>query len=250
MVWTATLATLALLLSGAAVAQTVAAQEAPALWRDLHVGDSVAAVKAKLEATPGVKKVRVRTGNRDGAERLAISYTLGGVDIFGAAFKLIPVFEGDKLTQMGLGTEPLCLDEGIARLEKMDSLLREKYPTDVVGPDSSLRSDALSASRRATQEAPTSIITVRKNDQTAVALMPRFFATDPPPTSYMTGRFARAASDFLWQQYESKRSECNGTGLRRVQLALIYVSNTQLDRISSEAMKQAQGEAAKASSNM
>lgn len=244
------LVTLALFTAASAWAQPTATQDVTPLWRDLNLGDGIEVVRSKLEATSGVKKVRVRSGKRDSAERLAISYVSGGIDIFGAPFKIIPVFEGDGLAQVGLATEPLCLEDGISRIEKMDALLKDKYPIEVVAPDRSLRSDAASAARRATQDVPTSIVVVRKNAHTAALLMPRFLTTEAPPSSYMSGKFARAASNFLWQQYESTKNDCNGTGLHKVQLILNYVSNSHLDAVAREGLRQSQGDAAKAASNM
>lgn len=187
------------------------------LWRDLAEGDSADVVASKMVAMPEVKSAQAKGGS------VKITYKDGGIPIFGNTFRAVPQFDdGGSLRSVLIGTDKACITDMERLYRDYAGVLAEKYPTSLspVLSDADLRR----AARSSTEQQPSTSFTAFTNGQTVAVFAQIFSRVEAPPTTYVSGKFARAASSFLRQQYEQRAAECNGTGLLRVQWAITYMS--------------------------
>lgn len=212
-----------LVFSGTAYAD--ANQPAP-LWRTLAYGDTIADASAKLAAMPEVKRVSPR---KDG---LKVSLNGDGVAILGEQFQVSTEFADGKLVQVNMLAADTCANKIEARYARLLEALKEKYVLSTQGASS--ESDMRLAKLRATEQNPVTLPTVLGTDTNAVMVIQRFTRSSPPEAGYVSGKLARALSNYAWQMYESQRNECDGTGDVRVALMLAFMTRADLERRASE----------------
>lgn len=189
------------------------------LWRDLMIGDSPEVVAQKLQPVAGIKRVEVKNDRRDPLKfRLNIAYDGEGLDIFGELFSVTPYFVERQLRSVTLNGGQRCANDAFERYSAILSLLSEKYARPVHGQPALTRADFADAMGKAGW-----VTTVLANGSTVVEFTSMFSHFDPPPPSYATGNLAALGRQLMWNEYLSRRAECDGTGAYRSSFAINYL---------------------------
>lgn len=200
--------------------------EAPLLWKDLAKGDTPAAVVGKLVALPEIKSAKVKVGSKP---NVSIKYRGAGIDVLGHSFLLALTFEGSALDQVALGTEKVCTTDSAAMYRDMMRALSAKYP-EFLGPKAEPSQSELSnAFLNGTDENPETVARFLTDGKVVVAYLQRFTAETPLPPMYSTSSAMNALARLLYNQYESRAKECDGTGAHRVQHMLSYMTKEQFE---------------------
>lgn len=179
-----------------------------------------------------------------------INYQEGGVQIFGIPFKIIPTFENRTLRQVGLASEALCTNDGFGRAASIITILRQKYPRLADGSPEIGERDYMAAKFRAEAVKPAHLAMGLSNGEAVAVFVQRFTRIDPPPNGYESGALARAARDFLWQQYDSAARDCNGTGRYRVNFVVTYLPAEDYKSLVDGAAKKLNDDASDAASKL
>ncbi len=204
------------------------APEVIPLWRDLNFGDAPSVVAAKLSAHPNVRSAKVKETKRSG-QSVAVTYRGGGIEILGQTFQIVPVFELGSLKRVGLGTQPGCANRAFDEYNAMLRTLRDKYPTVMLDQAGPSRSEIGQAVASGTDSSPASVERFLSNGQVVVLYQLRLTAAAPPPSGYSTNAKVNALARLLWNQYEARARECEGTGKHRMQHLLIYMTSKDYD---------------------
>ena len=200
------------------------------LWRTLKQGMTVDEAAQALRAMPEIKSVDLPRAKAGEPTKLKIKYQANGVDLFGVPFKLALEFESGALKNVILGAMDQCLVEGGAVIEKTMGVLHEKYPTHLHGPkgyDEALASrailDALSTKQKQT------VTSAMTNGSTAVVFIQAYKYTAHPDYVYGAGNLGRLGNELMRSAYKSQQEACGGTGLKRVDVGIMYMAQEALD---------------------
>ena len=124
-----------------------------------------------------------------------------------------------------------------------------KYPEKIVGPRS--RSDMIRAKLTATASRSVDVATVLGNEATAAFIVHRFTTVDPPPPlPFGANDSMRAASRFLWSQYDQRAAECDGDGVHRVSVYITYLTREDLSFQLSTTQKEMDEEISEAADKL
>lgn len=232
-----------------AVAQELAQAPAPspaqtALWQGLARGMSPEQVAAIVRGMAGIKDVKVRqTKGKSEPNALAIRYVKTGIDIAGLPFELAPTFRDGRLDQVMLAARGQCEAKAFEVFDTLSGALKTKYPEPLDAPQQIARSDLYNAEQRAlTSGKPVGLATAFASKDMAVMLTFMISVEQPPAVPLGRDRLSSAIYGFLRNQYNQKRAECEGTGDRRMDVVLSYLSRSDFDA----RVTQAKDEAAKA----
>jgi hypothetical protein len=210
---------------------SVAAQDpAPPLWQSLAEGDTPAQVATKLAGVEGIRSAKVSKG------KVKIRHAGRGILIHGQPFKVAPVFQGGRLSQVLLATGDMCVGDAAALSGKVKDTLALKYPFDFATEtefDGRAISDAVVS---AAPDQPGAVHHVRTGEDVAVMLRVSVSMREAPPVlaAPVSGAIT-AVSDLLWADYESHVRACPRYGDRRARVELVYMSLQQLERVTRAA---------------
>ena len=201
-------------------------REPVVLWRDLNWGDAPEAVASKLALHPSIRSAKPKAG----PQAISIRYRGDGIDILGHPYRLLPEFEQGRLRRVSLGTQPLCANRAVEDYEAMIKALTAKYATILNGGSGApSRAEIGRAFAIGTDENPVGVSRYLTDGKIVVMYQQRFIAEAPPPSGYTSNQTANALGRLLWNQYESRVRECDGTGNHKVQHMLIYMAKPDLD---------------------
>lgn len=221
------------------------------LWRDLAVGDSPEVVATKLSSVEGIKKTKVKAAKPGKDAKVDVNYVESGIAILGDRYQVVPIFSGSSLKQVALQTGETCVGGIFDRYEKLRSVLIEKYPDEITYTGGALsESDLIATQLDATASQPTSIGAFFGNDTVVAMVQVQFTRTDPPSTTYVSGELAQSLNNLAWSLYRTRADACNGTGARRANIRLIYLSKDNFEKMSKEIMEKDNAQREDASSKL
>lgn len=219
------------------------AQEAQVpLWKSLNYGDTPEAVASKLEAMPEIRQAKVKRGGE-----VSIRYrSLGGFPILGEVFHVLPMFEGGRLTKVGMVTQPTCFTDVEERYRRFYRVLHEKYPQNFPGRHALSQTDFLDAVGKVNEANPRQLDTILFDDQTAVLFAQKLTRKDAPPAAYTANRSMNAAANALWGLHQQYLSECPRYRSVRIDFRLIYLPTRDLQKQAESVGQTMQEEAQEA----
>jgi len=228
-----------------ALAAAAPEPEATILWRDLSSGDTPEQVAVKLGAYAEVKRAKVRR-KRDGETSIDITYRGGGIPILGMTFLLVPTFGPAGLDRVGLATAPSCANDADKQSADITRILTEKYPEPIHHAAAFTPAEVASAYHRGTDDNPASLTAFRTDGSVVVMHSLRFTAEPPPPAGYTSSGAAGTMLAILWNQYEARRRECDGTGDHRYSQVIVYLTRDAFDQAAAAVQSGAEAEATEA----
>jgi len=209
------------------------------IWRDLSIGDSPEVVAGKISAIDGVKRVKIKAAKNDGNARVDVSYVDGGIEILGEKYRILPIFAGVSLKQVALSTGETCVPGIFDRFSRLRAVLIEKYPNETTQTGSALTlRDLQDAEHSATGTIPTSIGAFYGNDRVVAFVRLKFTRLDPPPGAYGGSALMNSLSALAWNQFRQAEATCNGTGDRKVEIQILYMTKADFDGASSKVIEQ------------
>ena len=228
-----------------ALAAATPAQAEVVLWRTLEVGDPIEAVKAKLEAMPEVKRVKVV--KKKGAQQLDINMNEGSVPIFDGHFDVTTQFNGGKLARVHLTSGNGCLDDAYPVAEKIAEELERKYP-EVAQPFPDSSTFAIRA-LDSTSTRTSSVAGGYIGDDVGVMFQATFLRADPP--QYFGGTaLNRSLYQIARSTYDLRAQHCGGAYYRTAQFTVSYLSRDDWDTIRKEVEADNEAARRKASDNL
>ncbi|QGN55013.1 hypothetical protein [Novosphingobium sp. Gsoil 351] len=207
------------------------------LWQGLSVGMTPEEALAAVSAVEGVKSAKVR-GRPEAVDRLQINHTSQKIVIAAVPFELSPRFENNKLKEVWLTAADQCSAKAVDVFQKLSMGLTTKYPQHI-GPTQELTElEVARANSRARESGkPDGAAFAFASETVAVGMVFRFDVAVPPP--YPIGGGKLGAS--LWRlgrtMYDQRTAECDGTGDRRMGIALRYMARSAFDAMIDEGIK-------------
>jgi len=184
----------------------------------------------------GVKRAKIlkeRKSNPD--RRIDIDYDGNKVAIADLPFEIGPRFEGGRLSQVFLASRNQCGANATRVAEQLTTVLRGKYTGALSAPQTLSERDFRQAERTASASGePSGLMAGFANDDVAVVLTfhMKVEARPPYPTAYSK------LGNSLWElanlQYEQRREECGGTGDRRMNVVLVYMTRAAYDAVVAD----------------
>lgn len=204
-----------------------------ALWQGLVVGMTPEEALPVVQQIDGVKRAKVlkeRKSNPD--RRIDIDYDTDKIAIADLPFEIGPRFDGGRLSQVFLAARNQCGANATRVAEQLATGLRGKYTGAVSAPQSISERDFRQAERKSsTSGAPSGSMAGFANSDVAVVLTfhMKVEARPPYPTAY--SKLGKSLWDLANLQYEQRREECGGTGDRRMDVVLVYMTRASYDAI-------------------
>lgn len=235
------------LASSALLAQSPQPPQQAALWRGLAAGMSPEEAAPLITQIEGVKSVKVLAEKRSNPERrLAIRYHASMVPIAGLPFELAPSFGGGRLSQVFLASRDQCAAKAVAVHRQLASSLRTKYAAAIAAPQRITDADVAGAEQSALVSGkPAGLATAFASDEVAVLLIVNIQVTPRPPVPTRYDRTSAAIWSILKSQYDARRAECDGTGDRRMDVVLVYMTRAAYDTRVSKAAEDERATASK-----
>lgn len=220
----------ALSLPSSALAQQSANQHGPLLWQDLRLGATPEEVLPIIKAIEGVKNAKVLKEKRSNpARRIDIDYRAGALQIVGLPFELGPIFENGRLKQILLASRNQCETDAMGVYAKLSEGLKAKYSSQLTAPEIKQR-DFDEAEYKSLQSGePQGLATAFANEEVAVMLAFQIKVESPIAYPSAYNKLAIALWRLASQQYENRKSECSGTGDRRMDVSIIYMTRASYD---------------------
>ena len=197
-----------------------------ALWQGLVVGMTPEEALPVVQQIDGVKRAKVlkeRKSNPD--RRIDIDYDTDKIAIADLPFEIGPRFEGGRLSQVFLAARNQCGANATRVAEQLATGLRSKYTAALSAPQSISERDFRQAERKsATSGAPSGLMAGFANDEVAVVLTFHMKVEARPPYPAAYSKLGKSLWDLANLQYEQRREECGGTGDRRMDVVLVYMT--------------------------
>lgn len=224
----------ALLLAQPAAAQELSRPQLPAparaaavaLWKGLSAGMTPEEVLPVVVGIDGVKKAKVLPPRKTPQpRRLSISLTSEGIAINAMRFELAPVFKDDHLDQVLLAARNQCSANAVSTYAALNAGLQTRFPDTSLMPAALDESEVHAASRASLESGEESMRAYPLANSEAVVLLTfRFKAEGAPayPSSY--SKFGHALWQFAQTEYDHRKAECAGTGNRRMDVVLQYMT--------------------------
>lgn len=226
----------ALCVAAAAKAQNPA--ESFEIWRDLIPGDSPDIVANKLSRIDGVKRVKIKPAKNGGNARIGVTYNNSGIEILGERYQISLLFEGTSLKQVALQTGETCIGGMFDRFSRLRSVLVEKYPNEITSTGKLLTaSDFSRAQFESTATVPSSVGAFYGNSSVVAMVRITFTRTDPPPSGYTTSALLNSLSALAWNQYRQLEATCNGTGDRKANIQIVYMTKKDFETASDKVIE-------------
>lgn len=206
---------------------------ATSLWQGLAVGMTPEEAVPFVQQISGVKRAKVlkeRKSNPD--RRIDIDYDTDKIAIADLPFEIGPRFEGGRLSQVFLAARNQCGANATRIADQLTTGLRGKYTGALSAPQSFSDLDFRQAERKSsTSGAPSGLMAGFANSDVAVVLTfhMKVEARPPYPTAY--SKLGKSLWDLANLQYEQRREECGGTGDRRMDVVLVYMTRASYDAI-------------------
>lgn len=203
------------------------------LWQGLAVGMTPEEALPVVQQIGGVKRAKILKERKSNpGRRIDIDYDSSKVPIADLPFEIGPLFEGGRLNQVFLASRNQCGANAARVAEQLTTGLRGKYTGALSAPQSLSERDFRQAERTAsTSGEPSGLMAGFANDDVAVVLTfhMKVEARPPYPTAY--SKLGNALWDLANLQYEQRREECSGTGDRRMDVVLVYMSRVAFDAV-------------------
>ena len=206
---------------------TAPAKAAPvALWKGLAAGMTPEEALPIVVGIEGVKKARVLPPRKTPQpRRLSISLTSEGIAINAMRFELAPVFKDDRLDQVLLAARNQCSANAVSTYAALTAGLQARFPDTSLMPAALDEAEVRAANRASLESGEESMRAYPlANSEAVVVLVFRFKAESAPayPSSY--SKFGHALWQLAQTQYDHRTSECAGTGNRRMDVVLQYMT--------------------------
>lgn len=208
------------------------------LWRQFSLGMMSTEVAALLTEMPEIKSVKILPVKKPGSNaKIKFQLSRGGFDIAEVKWKPEFRFEDDGLSQIWLSAQNQCAFSLPSVFGDLSGALAAKYPEHVQGPLKLDDSDTSRATLDAiSRNVSTSWRVIKKNNEVAVSLNINFIYEERPSLPSGGGLILS-----LWKIsnsiYEGNLAECNGTGNRRVNYEIGYLTTDALAKIKEEQIK-------------
>jgi hypothetical protein len=214
------------------------------LWQGLAMGMLPEEALPVVTALEGVKSAKVR-GNSDASERLQIRYTGQKITIANIPFELSPRFVRNKLKEVWLTAPDQCGAKAIEVFQKLATGLATKYPQRLGEVQDLSALDVSRANARALESGkPEMMAFAFTSDTVAAALIFQFEVAAPPSYPVNGGKLGASFWRLAQSMYDQRRSECDGTGDRRMGLALRYLARSDLEGLAEQAREKQSAEQA------
>ncbi len=214
------------------------------LWRGLAEGMNPESLLPYVKAIEGVKRAKVVNVRKpERPKRVRITYEAEDIQIGSLPFKLDLRFSDAQLAQVWLASTNQCGEDTEQIYKNLSAGLVAKYPQ-VIYEAPLQRGDVLRAYSRSRESGERQAIThIFANDDVAVLLTFALLREGPPPNPGYGNRLARTLYSYALGEYRSRKSECGGTGDRRVDVTLQYMARAAFDehaRATSAEIKEEQ----------
>lgn len=190
-----------------------------------------------MTAVEGVKNAKVR-GRPEATDRLQIHLTSPKIVIAAVPFELSPRFENNKLKEVWLTAGDQCGAKATDVFQKLSLGLTTKYPQRS-GPMQELSeldvSRAISRARESGK--PDGAAFAFASETVAVGLVLQFEVAVPPPYPVGSGKFGASLWRLARSMHDQRTAECDGTGDRRMGVALRYMARSDFDALIEERLK-------------
>ena len=208
-----------------------------ALWQGLSVGMTPEEALAAVSAVEGVKNAKVR-GRPEAVDRLQIHHASQKIVIAAVPFELSPRFANNKLKEVWLTAGDQCGAKATEVFQKLSMGLSSKYPQRI-GPMQELSElDINRANSRARESGkPDGAAFAFASEAVAVGLVLQFEVAVPPPYPVGSGKLGASLWRLARSMYDQRAAECDGTGDRRMGVALRYMARSDFDALVEERLK-------------
>lgn len=195
--------------------------------------EEVAPIIATME---GIKRVKVVTpGRSDPFRRLSISYTREQIPIAGLSFRLEPRFIDGRLQQVWLMSPNQCANDLIATHGAIAAGLISKYPQVIAGSTALTQVEVAKAGLESADTGKrVQLISTFGGSDIVVQLVFQIAIERPPAYPAVPTNFAVALWQLAKNQYDMRRSECDGKGDGRMDVALQYMSRKEFDAAADQ----------------
>ncbi|WP_379554188.1 hypothetical protein [Qipengyuania sp. DGS5-3] len=227
------------MLSGApndqAAQQTHADPQPIELWRGLEAGMEPVEAADTASMIEGIKRTKVINQRKpEKSDRVRVTHIRDAIAIGDLPFRLALKFRDSQLEEVVLGSQNQCGEQAESIAARLTQGLKQKYPESIY-EDPMRRIDVLEAYRdSAVSGEKQSFTSLYANDTVAVSLTFAFEQEEPPLHPGYGSKLAISLYRLARTQYDQRRSECSGTGHRRVDVLIQYMTRERL----TEAMEQ------------
>lgn len=206
---------------------------ATSLWQGLAVGMTPEEALQVVQQIGGVKRAKLLKERKSNpGRRIDIDYDSNKVSIADLPFEIGPLFEGGRLSQVFLAARNQCGANATRVAEQLTTGLRGKYTGALSAPQSLSERDFRQAERTAsTSGEPSGVMAGFANNDVAVLLTFRMKVEARPPYPTAYSKLGNALWDLANLQYEQRREECSGTGDRRMDVVLVYMTRAAFDAV-------------------
>ena len=233
------------LLWGAAVSANEEKATSLTLWQGLIAGMTPEEALPIVQQIPGVKRAKLLKERKSNPERrIDIDLAPEKIAIAGLPFELGLRFEAGRLDQVVLAARKQCSSGAAHVAEQLAAGLRSKYAAVPSAPQISDFNFPQAERASRASGAASGLATALGSDNVAVVLT--FLVKVEAPRPY-PARYSKLGHS-LWAlantQYEHRKAECKGTGDRRMDAILIYMTRAAFDaaaaRSEAEALEKAE----------
>lgn len=219
----------------------------PVLWQNLAVGMTPEQAVPILQTVNGVKRVKSKKPKRSNPSNLLkISYNANRVQISGLPFSVLPQFKKNRLEQVSLAVKNQCGAEAATTYDALSNALLSKYPVPLFESERLSASVARKAELKSrTSGEPSGVTYGFMNKDVAVLLSFQLSLERRPAVPAGYSKLAMSLWRLSKTQYENRKRECGGTGDRRMDVVIQYMSRSAFEAMHSGILEQEREKEAK-----
>jgi len=215
--------------------------DGPVLWQGLEFGMTPQEALPAVLQINGVKRAKIVNERKpNSARRLDIDYTTEMIRISDLAFEVAPEFENGRVSKVFLRSTEQCGSNAMEIFDRFAKPLSQKY-TGEINHNQQINERVFSEARSKSRQSGLSVDIpfIFANDLVAVVLVLQIKEHSPPDYPYSNDKFIRSLWRVSMSMYETKKSECNGSGDQRMDVVITYIPRKTYDDLMTKETKDA-----------